>query len=281
MSEQPEGGQQQLPPPVIETVFDNGDVKIHSFTSPDFLLGNTTHVIETADALILVDGQFVVPFAMQFRGFANSLNKPIERLYLSHAHVDHFFGIGAAFDDVDVYADAETIAVLANSGEAMRQERAAVYGPMVADKVVVPQHEVSPGTETVSGLSVVAEVIHGAECASALLLTLPDIGVTVAQDLIYSGAHVYVVRDPSGWIKSLESLAASPSEVFLAGHGPVADKAEVAANIEYLTKATDTVASGASPEEFKAAMLAAYPNRTGAAILDIYIPRLYGLEPEE
>ena len=275
------GGYPPLPDPTIATVFDKGDVKIHTFTSPDMFLGNSTHVIETADSLIVIDGQFVVPFAMAFRGFVNGLNKPIERLYLSHAHVDHFFGIGAAFDDVDVYADADTIAVLASSGEAMRQERAAAYGPMVADKVVVPQNVVAPGTETVSGLEVVAEVIHGAECGSALVLTLPELGVTVAQDMIYSGAHVSVVRDPCTWISSLEALAATPSELYLAGHGPSADKAEIAANIEYLNKATQTVASGASPEDFKAAMLATYPNRTGAAILDIYIPRLYGLEPEE
>jgi hypothetical protein len=271
MSEQP-----PLPPARHEVVFDRDGLRIHTFTAPEAFLANSTHIIETTNSLVLIDAQFVVPYAREFRRYADGLGKPIERVYLSHGHVDHFFGLGAAFADVPVHAATETIALLQNSGEAMRAERARQYGPLVPDRVVIPRHSVAPGVETIDGVKYEIDVVADAECAAQLLLTLPDFAVTVAQDLIYSAAHVYLVPDSRNWISVLHGLAESASEVFLAGHGPVADKAEVGRTIDYLTFAQKTFAGTTDPEKFKAAMLAAYPDRTGAVLLDICVPRLYG-----
>lgn len=265
-----------LPELTSQVVLERDGVRVHTCTSPDSFLANSTHVIETADALVLVDGQFVVPYAAAFRRYADSLGKPIERLFLSHAHVDHFFGVGAAFADVDVAAAAGTVEVLRDQGEAMRAELAPQYGPMVPGRVVVPQHVVTPGVETIDGVKYEIEVVTGAECDTQLLINLPDLGVTIAQDLIYSGAHLYLTRDTRHWTELLHGLLDRPSTVFLAGHGPVADKAEVQRNIDYLAVARQHLASAAGPQEFKAAMLAAYPQRTGTALFDIYLPRLYG-----
>jgi glyoxylase-like metal-dependent hydrolase (beta-lactamase superfamily II) len=268
-----------LPEPQHRVVFDRDGVRIHTFTAPDAFLGNSTHIIETEQALVVIDGQFVVPYATAFRAYADALGKPIERLYLSHGHVDHFFGIGAAFTDVEVHAASGTINVLRSTGEAMRAERATQYGPLVPDHIVVPQHAVGPGVDTVDGVKYEFDVISGAECDTQLLITLPDLGVAVAQDLIYSGAHLYVTPDTLRWTEVLHGLLESASSLFLAGHGPVADKAEVQRNIDYLAVARQAFSAVRGPQEFKAAMLAAYPARTGAALLDIYVPRLYGQAP--
>lgn len=58
--------------------------------------------------IVLVDGQFLVSCARAFRDYADSLGKPIDRLYVSHRHPDHWFGLGAAFSDVTIYALPET-----------------------------------------------------------------------------------------------------------------------------------------------------------------------------
>ncbi|MBT8227809.1 MAG: MBL fold metallo-hydrolase [Dactylosporangium sp.] len=266
---------EQLPPPSAGVVFDRDGLRIHTFTAPEAFLANSTHIIETANALVVVDGQFVVPYARAFRAYADGLGKPIERVFLSHAHVDHFFGLGAAFADVPIHAPAQTIATLDREGESLRVERAQQYGPLVPDRIVMPQHAVIPGVETIDGLKYELAVVAGAECGAQLVITLPDIAVTVAQDLIYSGAHVYVTRDTQNWISTLGLLAESASTLFLAGHGPVADTAEVRRTIDYLTFAQQTLATAADPQAFKAALLAAYPERTGAVILDICVPRLY------
>jgi glyoxylase-like metal-dependent hydrolase (beta-lactamase superfamily II) len=266
----------ELPELAHQVVLDRDGVRIHTLTAPDAFLGNSTHIIETEQSLVLVDGQFVVPYAKAFRRYADALGKPIERLFLSHAHVDHFFGLGAAFTDVEVYATAGTVEMVREHGEQMRAERAEQYGPLIPEHVVVPQHTVGPGVDAVDGVKYEIDVVSGAESDSQLVLTLPDLGVTIAQDLIYSGAHLYVSPDTLRWTEVLHGFLQSASSVFLAGHGPVADRAEVQRNIDYLAVARQAFAAVAGPEEFKTAMLAAYPARKGAALLDIYPPRLYG-----
>jgi glyoxylase-like metal-dependent hydrolase (beta-lactamase superfamily II) len=267
---------QQLPEPIIQVVKDTGDVKIHTFISAEAFLANATHIIESPNALVIVDGQFVVPYAMQFRGYANSLGKPIERVYLSHNHPDHFFGMGAAFDDVEIYALPETIAFLEQSGEEIRASRAAIYGPFVADKVVIPGNAVSAGTEVVDGVTYEHVVNTDAETDFQLALKLPDQGVYITQDLLYSGQHIYITPNLDHWISILEGLESSEYEIFLPGHGKPADKEEVRNSIKYLQFAKKAHAEAADAEAFKAALLEAFPERSGAAIFDIYLPYLYG-----
>lgn len=264
----------QLPEPT-SAVIERDGLRVHTFTAPVGFLANSTHVLETDRSLVVIDGQFVVPYATAFRRYVDALGKPIVRMFLSHAHVDHYFGIGAAFSDVPVSAAAQTIADLSRDGEAERTERAAQYGPLVPERVVIPQHIVGPGVETVDGVKYEIDVVTAAESDAQLLITLPDHGITVAQDLVYSGTHVYVTRTADRTISVLNTLVESASEVFLAGHGPVADKAELHRNIEYLTYALQHLADSDDAGRYKAALLAAFPDRTCPELLDIFIPRLF------
>ncbi|MGO7778327.1 MBL fold metallo-hydrolase, partial [Rhizobium johnstonii] len=74
----------------IKIVRRAGDVRIHTFISAftDDNIANATHIIESRNKLVLVDGQFLVPYALQFREYANSIGKEIDRIYLSHRHPD-------------------------------------------------------------------------------------------------------------------------------------------------------------------------------------------------
>jgi len=264
-----------MPDQFSTAVLERDGLRVHTFTAPPSFLANSTHVLETAEALVVIDGQFVAPYAKAFREYVNSLQKPIERVYLSHAHVDHWFGLSTAFADVPVHAAAPTIAALQRHGESERAARAAEYGPMVPASMVLPSVTVLPGPDVVDGVKLEVEIVEAAECEAQLLLTLPDHGVTVAQDLVYSGTHVYVTRDTAHTISLLDILEASASDVFLAGHGPVADRAEVHRNIDYLAFAQDRLAND-DAAAFKAALLARFPDRACPELLDIFIPRLFG-----
>lgn len=266
----------QQPEPVIQVVKEAGPVKIHAFISPEALLSNATYVIEGPNELVIVDGQFVVPFAQAFRGYTDSLGKPINRVYLSHEHPDHFFGISAAFGDVPVYALPETIAFLRANGEAIRADRAKAYGPWVPSTVVIPSQVAAPGTEVIDGITFELVVHKNAEVETQLAIGLPDLGVYIAQDLIYSGCHVYVPKHPvADWVAALERLKASNYELFLPGHGTPADQREIQAVIEYLITAKRIAAESTNAEAYKAALLAAFPERQGLAIVDIYASALF------
>jgi glyoxylase-like metal-dependent hydrolase (beta-lactamase superfamily II) len=267
----------RLPDPVVKVVKQAGDVRIHTFVSPEAFLANATHVIEGPHELVVIDGQFVVPFAKAFRGYVDSLGKPINRVYLSHEHPDHFFGISAAFGDTEVYALPDTIAFLKANGEEIRKARAAVYGGFVPASVVIPRRVAVPGRVVIDGIALELVVFTDGEVKTQLAIKLPDLSVYIVQDLIYSGGHLYLhdLDQVKGWIDILEELKASGYETFLPGHGEPADRAEVQANIDYLKTAVRIAKGSAGVDAYKAAVLAAYPSRIGAAIIDIYAPMLF------
>src|ERR1035441_2654996 len=137
----------QVSDPIIMVAKQTGDVRIHTFVS-SFAYGNianATHIIETKNQLVLVDGQFLVPYARAFRDYADSLGKPIERLYLSHRHPDHWFGLGTAFADIAIYAFPEIIDFVKEHGEDSRKDHLQKLGNLAPDKIVVPQNVASPG----------------------------------------------------------------------------------------------------------------------------------------
>ena len=82
------------------TVQPVGDLMIHSLTAPVQAFANSTHIIETPNTLVLVDTQFFLPNAVDVRAYADELGKPIDRLYITHEHPDHFLG-SEAFDDLE------------------------------------------------------------------------------------------------------------------------------------------------------------------------------------
>ena len=67
----------QVSDPIVMVVKQVGDVRIHTFVSSFEYsnIANATHIIETKNQLVLVDGQFLVPYARAFRDYADSLGK--------------------------------------------------------------------------------------------------------------------------------------------------------------------------------------------------------------
>lgn len=267
----------QLSDPIVMIAKQTGDVRIHTFIASfeETNIANATHIVETKNQLVLVDAQFLAPYAKAFRQYADSLGKPIDRLYLSHRHPDHWFGVGAAFADVPVYALPETMSFIAQHGQDSRSDHWKL-GDLVPDRVVVPEHAVTAGEEKIDGVRYVFDRVTDTEIDFNLAIGLPEVGVYFAQDLIYSGTHLYLTKQMGRWIGVLQDLLLSDYELFLPGHGLPADKNEVARNIEYLSAARDAIGNGLSGEAFRQFLLQRYPERRCPGIFDIYLPRLFG-----
>jgi glyoxylase-like metal-dependent hydrolase (beta-lactamase superfamily II) len=254
-----------------------GDVRIHSFIS-SFAgdnIANATHIIESRNQLVLVDGQFLAPYAQQFRSYADSLGKPIDRLYLSHRHSDHWFGLGTAFADIPISALPETKSSIEQHGEAERKYYFAKMGDLAPDSIIIPQKLASPGAQTIDGVTYIFDRVTASEVDFLLSIRLPELRVYITQDLIYSGTHLYLTKDLEHWVRILEDMLLSDYELFMPGHGFPADKNEVARNIEYLTAARQAIGKGLSNDNFKNFMLQRYPERKCPGVFDVYLPRLF------
>jgi glyoxylase-like metal-dependent hydrolase (beta-lactamase superfamily II) len=285
----------QLPEPIV-MVKRTGDVRIHTFISAFTTdnIANATHIIESKNALVLIDGQFLAHYAREFRRYADGLakttGKKIDRLYLSHFHPDHWFGLGTAFVDIPVYALPETIDDIKKHGAVSRENHLKKLGDEAPpEKIVIPGNEVNPkhtniidphgaaeaDQETIDGVRYVFSKITNTEIDFLLTIGLPDLGVCIAQDLLYSGTHLYLTANMKHWIEILGELLKSDYELFMPGHGFPADKGEVARNSEYLSAALYANDSESSKYDFKPFLLERYPGRLCPGIFDIYLPRLF------
>src|ERR1700742_4138356 len=84
-----------------------GPVKIHSYLSPTDGFHVNTQMIEGKEAVVIFDGQLLLPYADEVASYVQTLGKPVDRIILSHAHTDHWSGLQVLtgrFPDARVFA---------------------------------------------------------------------------------------------------------------------------------------------------------------------------------
>lgn len=251
------------------TVLDKGTVRVHSYMAPGDSVNVTTQLVETPARVIAVDAQFLPGYADEAVSYAAGLGKPLDRLIVTHAHPDHYYG--AARFGVPVHALAVVRDQIAAQGDGQDPAGNAVR---VAD--VTPSQVITPATEVIDGVPFVFEAHSGGEAADQLVIKLPDHGVLIAQDLVYHNIHLFLGNnDITGWLRAVKQLAAEGGyDTVLAGHGLPAGP-EVYAELErYLTDAGELL--GDDGEAYKKAITDRYPAYGGAFLIDIANRYLFG-----
>jgi len=251
------------------TIIDRGAVRVHSYMAPDASVNVTSQIIETPHALVVVDGQFLQAFANEAALYAASLGKPIERLIISHAHPDHYAG-ASEWNAPIVSLPVVREAIIA------RGDVTDPTGRVVPVGSVTPEASIEPGDELIDGTRFSFELLTGGEAHDQLLITLPDHGILVAQDLVYNNVHLYFGEDDIvGWQQALNTIASHPrAHVVLAGHGLPTTMAVIDELRHYLTDAERLLQDDG--DAYKAAIIEAYPNYGGRFIIDIANRYLFG-----
>ena len=261
------------------SISDCGDVKVHTYSSPENGLTVNTHLIELPSQLIAIDAQYGLPYAAEVVGYARSLGKPLSRLYISHEHPDHFFG--AATFDAPIYALAEVKAAIEAAGDTMAANNHANYGDFVPSKATKPDETVEPGEETIDGVRVEFRKVENAEAAANLTFALPDQGLIITQDLAYNQVHLFVADQRFGdWTSDLAEYEQLPYDTVLPGHGQPGGKEIYSQCREYLSAAKSLVAEATSADQLKAALIERFPTYHGELLLDVQNMYLFPPSPQ-
>jgi glyoxylase-like metal-dependent hydrolase (beta-lactamase superfamily II) len=259
------------------TVYDLQTIKIHSFTTPWEAVGNCTSIIEGPTQLIVIDTQFFVGYAQEFRAYIDTLNKPIARLLITHEHPDHWFGLAAAFADVEEsHALADVKSAIEETGPGTLAFLQGTLGEMAPKEFLNVKQVLTPGVATIDGVKIETVEYRDAEAAVQAVFKLPDYGVLLAGDLIYAYGHYFLTTNFDNWTSILQGLEKEPGyQLIIPGHGLPSLPAVYEDGIDYLHTSKEAFAAATDAEDLRTRLLAAYPDRPGAGIMDIYLPRLY------
>lgn len=263
------------------------DYSIHTFTSPEESGLVNTQIIETKNNLIIIDAQFLLPDASKAREYIDSLNKPIERLIISHSHPDHWFG-SELFKDTKIYALKEVKDEIEQLGDTIisNYQFFNQSGPLVPVMKTVPTHVLEEGNLTIDGIEMVVKKVTATEGETISMVEIPNDKVLIAQDVIYSDCHIFLAQNEenrANWIKTLEELKDNNYELVLGGHGTPATNEVFTEVIGYIKDADECLKKLSSEnkdnkekaQEYKQFMLGKYPNHKAASLIDITLSYLF------
>jgi glyoxylase-like metal-dependent hydrolase (beta-lactamase superfamily II) len=258
-----------------------GDITLHIFTSPEVGEGVNSLVVETPNALLVVDVPLYEPFGRAFRAYVDGLGKPVARVLITHAHPDHWFTL-SHFADHETYAFQEAIDEMALLKDLAVGYHTSIHPELVPSDVRLPSHAMEEGPLEVDGITFILHKVLDAEAAATMVVEIPSIETLLAQDLVYKDFYRYVAtRTATGessigsWIEHLESFKARGFDVVIPGHGLVSDASVFDENIAYLEFGQEVLASARDGDDFTAQFKERYPDLRGEAILAMSAIMLY------
>jgi glyoxylase-like metal-dependent hydrolase (beta-lactamase superfamily II) len=256
-------------------------VHLHTFTSPDLGEGVNNHVMETPNALVVVDVPLYRPYAEALLAFLHGRGKPVERILLSHAHPDHWLSLGH-FPGIPSYAYPEVMAEMEVLRDLALGYHRSIHPDLVPTAVAMPAHRIEPGPLVVDGVQLVLHKFLDAEATATMAVEIPAIRTLIAQDLVYAGTHRYLANKDahghhtvSNWIRHLEGLKGGDFELILPGHGAAGGPELFDENIEYLRFAEGVLATAKDGDELHARLTERFPGRRLDLMLTMTAVMLY------
>jgi hypothetical protein len=258
-----------------------GPVKIHSYLSPldDFHVN--TQMIEGPTAVVIFDGQLLLPYAGEVASYVQAFGKPLDRIILSHAHTDHWSGLQVLterFPGTPVFALDGVADQLRARGEARLDSFRPIYGDRIATEVTVPTEIIAEGVRRIDGITYDFRRFVDAESDLQLAALLPKQNVLMAFDLVFSpNEHAFTVVDHfDHWMIVLDQLKALQDyDRITIGHDTPVHRSAIDSTITYVQRAREIYAASADAKTYGESLKAAFPDRQLASVVDFSAKLLY------
>ena len=258
-----------------------GPIKIHSYLSLADGFHVNTQMIEGPTAVVIFDGQLLLPYADEVASYVQTLGKPVDRVILSHAHTDHWSGLQVLterFPDARVFALDGVADQLRARGQARLDSFRPIYGDKIATKVTVPTETITEGPQQIDGVTYDFKRFVDAESDLQLAALLPEQKVLMAFDLVFSpNEHAFTVVDHfDHWMIILESLKTLQGyDTITIGHDTPVYRSAIDSTITYVKRAKAIHAASADAKTYSESLKAAFPDRQQAGWVDFSASLLY------
>ena len=255
------------PPPQNNGDLPNGEKRLFSTLASTLIYGAT-------DA-VLVDPGMTTDQAQPLGDWVASKGRNLTDIFITHGHGDHWFA-------ANLLAERFGARVLATVGTIEQMHANVAARPFVWDKVYpgIPDSPVTAVTVPDSRFAleghhlVIVEVGYTDTDASSVL-HVPDLGLVVAGDVIYNGAHLYLSETSLAgfdyWRAAIDHVEALGASHIVTGHqdGRLDDDARrtIAETREYLDVAERTLSSEDDAVGYFNTMVERYHEHLGRTVL--------------
>src|SRR6476660_5846671 len=258
-----------------------GSVKIHSYLSPADGLQVNTQMIEGPNAVVIFDGQLLLPYADEVASYVQALGKPVDRIILSHAHTDHWGGLQVLterFSGARVFALDGIADQVRTRGPARLDGLRRTYGDKVATRITVPTETITEGPQRIDGVTYDFKRFVDAESDLQLAALLPEQKVLMAFDLVFSpNQHAFTGANHfDHWMIVLESLKALQGyDTIIIGHDTPVSRSAIDSTMTYVKRAKEIHAASADAKTYSENLKAAFPDLQQAGFVDLSASYLY------
>ena len=174
---------------------------------------------------VLVDAMMTVAEADALADWVALHNRNLETIYITHAHFDHFYGLGLLlerFPGARAITTPATLNAMQSSFTASIERLARRRFPGQIPTKLVPPEPYEHGTFTLEGHDLHIIDQGHTDSADTTSLHVPSIGLIIAGDVVYNQCHMYVgdttPESRKNWIAALDGLAALNPTTVVAGH---------------------------------------------------------------
>ena len=265
-----ESADAQSPSPLRLEVFASPTIALrggHGSFSPV----TSTLILGERDA-VLVDAQFTNAQVDALGDLIEASGRRLRAIYITHGHVDHYFGLGrllARFPEAGAVATRAVAEYIAHS----RDSEIASSEPLF-DDLTLPGENLPTALEdnllTLEGHELRAIDVGQSDIKPSTVLHVPSIDAVIAGDVVYNGIHQFLALggpdEWDAWIASVDLVERLAPKVLVAGHkragAPDDDIAGIISGTrDYIRDFAAAVAAGGSRDEIIATMTGKYPDR--------------------
>ena len=217
----------------------------------------------------LIDAQWTLSNAHRVIAEIAETGKHLETIYVSHAHPDHYFGLGViaeAFPSARILALASVAHTINHQFFGKLEHWETVIGPANVCRKTVPIEPLSRNYIELEGerIEILPEVVGDLKFNS--VVWIPSIKTLYGSDVLFNQAHPFTCEvtpeERAQWISDIEKLEKLGAHVVIPGHqkpGMPFDYSSYDFTKEYLVATEEEIARTDSEGSFFYAMVQRFP----------------------
>ena len=218
---------------------------------------------------VLIDAQWTLSNAHRVITEILETGKVLKTIYISHAHPDHYFGLGTI---AEAFPKARVIAIPSEADLINKQ----FFGKIEHWEGVIGAHNVCRKTAKIEPLKenyfelegqrfeIISKVMGDMKYNT--MVWIPSIKTLVASDVLFNQAHPFTceltAEERKQWIADVDKIEKMGAEVIIPGHqkpGMQFDRSSLDFTREYVVATDEELARTDSVAEFYLAMVKRFP----------------------